>query len=487
MDSMIQSYMEETEDMLQRAEECIIRLEMQYSSVDVNELFRIAHTIKGSSHMVGYEDIGNLMHKIEDMLDCARNGSILFDQSIVSLCFEGLDTVKKMLQYKKEQGSQKTMESLGNAALRINEMIEVFIRVNKKEVEKTVIEQPEIGIVSSHLSKKPKGKNKYYITFFIDEDAPMVSPVLILILNCIEDIGTLVYSSVGDNYFSGNSGDSDIKTYDIIISTDIDEAELYTYLALFYIEKINIVDLSRSKVEENDYRFIDAEDTLYVIILKAFIKLYKIVFSLSKEYKISVGDIDIMRSLHCQTVNAFGKMKNKNVIENFKTDFNGIYSHIIKIYEVQVDGNASTGADIDEKLCYDFKTQVVRLIERAYNYTKGKHIFSIFKSEGDSFSSRLKNFIGILNKSSTLILLIDLSKLTILHENEVKDLIEIKKQIEAQNIEIGIIADGPDARRIINIFDSIKQVEEFHVFKSQLDAILGIFDSDDFFHRISKR
>jgi len=53
--------------------------------------------------MVEYEDIGNIMHKIEDMLDCARNGSILFDQSIVSLCFEGLDIVKKMLQYKKEQ------------------------------------------------------------------------------------------------------------------------------------------------------------------------------------------------------------------------------------------------------------------------------------------------------------------------------------------------------------------------------------------------
>jgi len=55
--------MEETEDMLQRAEECIIRLEMEYSDLDVNELFRIAHTIKGSSYMVGYEDIGKIMHK----------------------------------------------------------------------------------------------------------------------------------------------------------------------------------------------------------------------------------------------------------------------------------------------------------------------------------------------------------------------------------------------------------------------------------------
>ena len=113
--------------------------------------------------------------------------------------------------------------------------------------------------------------------------------------------------------------------------------------------------------------------------------------------------------------------------------------------------------DADEKNFSSIqRQQVLRLMERAYNYTKGKHIFSIFKSERGSFISRLRNFIEKLNKSSTLILLIDLSKLTILHENEVKDLIEIKKQIESQDIEIAIIAEGPDARRIINIFGFYK-------------------------------
>jgi len=93
----------------------------------------------------------------------------------------------------------------------------------------------------------------------------------------------------------------------------------------------------------------------------------------------------------------------------------------------------------------------------------------------------------MVNKSPTLIILIDLSKLAILHENEVKGLIEIKKQMEAQDVEIGIIAEGPDARRIINIFDSIKPVEEFNLFRSELETILGMFHSEDSFHRISKK
>ena len=479
MDTMIQSYMEETEDMLQKAEECIIRLEMEYSTVDVNELFRIAHTIKGSSHMVGYEDIGNLMHKIEDMLDCARNGSILFDQSIVSLCFEGLDIVKKMLQYKKGQGSREMKEDLINAASRINEMVETFIRANKKEEEKIAAEEPAMGMVSSLLNKKPKGKNKYYITFFIEEDAPMVSPVFIMILKSVEDIGTLVYSSVTDSYFSGCPGDHEIKTFDIILCTDIDEAELYTYFGLFYVEKINIVDITRSKLVENDYCFNDTDNTSYIIILRAFMKLYNILFSQPKEFKINKEDLYIIESLHREAVNAFGRMKNKNKISTFIKDFNELYSLIIKIYDRHWDA--------DEKLCSDIQTQAIKLMERAYNYTKGKHIFSIFKSEKDGFINRLRKFMGMVNKSSTLIILIDLSKLDILHENEVKDLIEMKKQLEDQDIEISIIAEGPGARRIINIFDSIKPVEEFKVFGSELDAILGMFHSEDSFHRICKK
>ena len=131
MDSAIQLYMEETEDMLQKAEECLIRLETEYSSDDVNELFRIAHTIKGSSHMVGYEDIGNVMHKIEDMLDCARNGTLMFDHNIVSLCFEGLDIVEKMLQVKKDQGTGEMINDLAYAASEIGRSVDALINAKK--------------------------------------------------------------------------------------------------------------------------------------------------------------------------------------------------------------------------------------------------------------------------------------------------------------------------------------------------------------------
>jgi len=470
--------MEEAEDMLQKAEECLIRLEMEYSAADVNEMFRIAHTIKGSSHMVGYEDIGNIMHRIEDLLDCTRNGTVLFDQSIVSLCFKGLDVVKKMLQSKKEQESQEIMGDLINEASRINEMVEAFIRANRKEKEKTADEQPALGIVSSLLSKKPKGKNKYYITFFIEENAPMVSPVFMMILKSVEDIGTLVYSSVNDSYFSGLPEDGSIKNLDIILCTDIEEAELYTYFALSYIERINIVDLTRSKLEENDYYLSNNDDNAYITILRVFMKLYSILFGQSKEIKINKEELCTIESLYHEAANACDRMKNKNRIIAFIEDLNKFFSIINKIYDEQL--------EVDEELCLNIRTQMLKLTERAYKYTKGKHIFSVFKPEKKDFINRLRSFTEMVNKSSTLIILIDLSELDILHGNEVKALIEIKRQMKAQGIEMGIIAEGANSRRIVNIFDSIKPVEEFNLFKSELDAVLWLFQSKDSFHKIIK-
>ncbi len=472
MDAMTQLYMEETEELLQNAEECLIRLEAEYSCEDINELFRIAHTIKGSSHLAGYEDIGNLMHKIEDMLDCARNGSLLFDQSIVSLCFEGLDIVKRMLLYQKEPQPGEREEDLVRTASRIREAIEAHIGAHKKKEkeEKTATEPTLTGIVSSLLSREPKGKNKFYITFFIEEDAPMVSPVVIMILKSIEEIGSLVYSSVADSYFSG-CADQEIGSFEVILSTDIEEGELYTYFALSYVDRINVVDLTRSRLEENDYSFNDRESASYMAVLGVFMKLYGLLFGPSGETKDGRDKPEALESLRREAESLFAPMNHQNKIGGFIRDFEELFSQIARIQE---EGE-------QEELCGQIRTQIAKLMERANNYTKGRYIFRVFKPEKNDFIQRLRNFAGMVQ--STLMILVDVSSLRILHEDEVKELIRIKRQTEARGIQMGIITEGPGARRILNIFDSIKPLEEFAVFKSDLEALLWLLGRQDFLPR----
>lgn len=112
MDQLYVTYLEETEELLQKAEECLIRLETDYSSDDITQLFRIFHSIKGSSQMIGHDDIGNLTHKLEDMLDIVRKGRIDLDGQILQLCFSGLDHVKLMFESKKIRTTMATTKCL---------------------------------------------------------------------------------------------------------------------------------------------------------------------------------------------------------------------------------------------------------------------------------------------------------------------------------------------------------------------------------------
>jgi len=478
METTFQLYIDETEDMLQSAEECLIRLEAEYSSDEINELFRIAHTIKGSSHMVGYEDIGNLMHKIEDMLDSVRSGSIRFDPNIVSISFKGLDIVKKMLQSKKEHGTTEMAGDFQQDALQIQAMIEKMIKSRPQE-EKNHAKQRAGGIVSSLINPNPKSKNRYYITFFVDEDAPMVSPVFMMILKSIKQIGTLLYCSISDSYFS-ESSDDDIKTMDIILCTDIEEAELYTYFAMFYVEKINIVDLSRNKLEQNDYYFNEQGNNIacYIHILRIFINLYHLLFTPSQKTKINKKELNNIKSLYGEAVELFETIKNKSQFRTFINDFNEVFTVILNMINGQ--GN------VDEDCYTTLRIQLLQLLERAYHFIKGKYLVRVIKPDKENFINRLENFMEMVHKSTTLLIFIDLSELEILNENEVKVLINLKNEMEAKGIQIGIIADGPFVRRVMNIFDAITPIVEFHLFPSELDALVGMFHSQFLFERVNQ-
>jgi len=205
-------------------------------------------------------------------------------------------------------------------------------------------------------------------------------------------------------------------------------------------------------------------------------KLFHLLFIGANEIKSSNKELKEIKSLYRETLNICEKTKNIDKIGNFIKDLNELFTLINNTYKRKKGYN--------EELSSTIRAQLLKLTERAYYHVKGKQIFKVFKAEKKDFIDIFKNFIERINKSTTLIILIDLSTLDMLHEKEIKALIETKKQMAVHGIEMGIIAEVPDNRRIINIFDSISSVEEFHLFRSEFDAVLGMFQSQDLYQRI---
>ena len=60
---------------------------------NINALFRSAHSLKGMAASMEYNDIAELAHRMEDLMDKVRQGALSFEGGIADLLLEGADLV----------------------------------------------------------------------------------------------------------------------------------------------------------------------------------------------------------------------------------------------------------------------------------------------------------------------------------------------------------------------------------------------------------
>jgi two-component system chemotaxis sensor kinase CheA len=76
--SLLQDFIAETGEHLQEMESNLLQLEAEPGNKEIlNDIFRSAHTIKGSSEYLGLEKIAGLSHKLENLLEILRHGDRL--------------------------------------------------------------------------------------------------------------------------------------------------------------------------------------------------------------------------------------------------------------------------------------------------------------------------------------------------------------------------------------------------------------------------
>ncbi|MEW6447574.1 MAG: chemotaxis protein CheA [Bacillota bacterium] len=62
----------------------------------LQEIFRAAHTVKGSSAVMGYDRMSRLTHEMENVFDRLRQGTLRISEELVDLLFDSLDALKSL-------------------------------------------------------------------------------------------------------------------------------------------------------------------------------------------------------------------------------------------------------------------------------------------------------------------------------------------------------------------------------------------------------
>ncbi|MEK4485198.1 chemotaxis protein CheA [Psychrobacillus sp. FSL H8-0484] len=94
----LEMFIEESKEHLQACNEHLLELEKNPANIAiVNEVFRSAHTLKGMSATMGYEDIANLTHKMENVLDEIRNNRLHVTPDLLDVVFIAVDQLEEMV------------------------------------------------------------------------------------------------------------------------------------------------------------------------------------------------------------------------------------------------------------------------------------------------------------------------------------------------------------------------------------------------------
>ncbi|MGE7940960.1 chemotaxis protein CheW [Lysinibacillus xylanilyticus] len=94
----LEMFIEESKDHLQACSEHLLELEKNPDDLAiVGEIFRSAHTLKGMSATMGFEDLADLTHKMENVLDAIRNEKIHVTPEILDVVFESVDHLEEMV------------------------------------------------------------------------------------------------------------------------------------------------------------------------------------------------------------------------------------------------------------------------------------------------------------------------------------------------------------------------------------------------------
>ena len=93
----LEVFLQEAEEQLQLMDEEIVRLEREDDTSSLlQNIFRAAHTLKGSSAMLGYDAMTQLCHAMENLLDNLRNGSVEVGTGVIDALLGSLDLLKIM-------------------------------------------------------------------------------------------------------------------------------------------------------------------------------------------------------------------------------------------------------------------------------------------------------------------------------------------------------------------------------------------------------
>jgi len=253
-DEEVSVFLDELEEKIQVLNENILVLEREGGNQEaLQEIFRAAHTIKGSSAVMGYDKMASLTHEIENLLDQLRKGLLPVSGPLVDTLFAALDTlqtlrdeivgkgvsvdieqvVAKLREWQEAGPAPASTGAPGAAPGQLNPSA-VTSAGMLEEVDEEVIRDAEI-----------KGYQAYWVAVEIDPGCRMKSVRAFLVFETLQQVGEVIKSEPPAEDIQEGRFDTGFR---VVLLTREDPDRVRSLLMT--VSEVSGVDVTRIKLAE---------------------------------------------------------------------------------------------------------------------------------------------------------------------------------------------------------------------------------------------
>lgn len=208
MGQYLDIFIEETKEHLQSLNQCLLEMEKNPEDTSLlNEVFRVAHTIKGMAGTMGFTRMARLTHDMEDILQALRNNEIKISSDLIDLLFKCLDALESYTTMVVDTGNEgiDDNEPLINALAKVlkGETVSAVSNDNNASANNEAKDVPagqskmlEMNVYDKNVINKAAdmGNDVYQITVKLNQGCVLKSARAFIVFKTLEKDSEIIKS-----------------------------------------------------------------------------------------------------------------------------------------------------------------------------------------------------------------------------------------------------------------------------------------------------
>ena len=109
MQELLEDFLVESFELIEQIDHDLVELESNPDDLELlNRIFRVAHTVKGSSSFLNFDTLTELTHHMEDVLNKARHGELKITADVMDVVLKSVDMMKGLLVSIRDNGNDSS-------------------------------------------------------------------------------------------------------------------------------------------------------------------------------------------------------------------------------------------------------------------------------------------------------------------------------------------------------------------------------------------